>query len=417
MSLLGAAPIVVGWGATLYKVPAVRRRWAEAPQRSMWLGLLCLTVALSLDQRGVYRAVDHLLGLANVDNLLAYGLGLTASFFGQCFLWHSIDPGVAAQRERRRALILGVVLATMTVAFAFGPARLPENPDFGNAHASGVASSVYWLAFLMYALFALYEMCRLCQRFGSLAEHRSLSLGLHLVAAGGVLAALHFGYQYGIYLLVPTHSSPGVAAATRTVSDVLSSGALVGTGMLLLGSVLPAWSRLVGRCAPRRRLALRRAYGQLRPLWADLYRANHEIALAPPSTWLGERLALRDLDFRVYRRIVEISDGLLGLRPYTAVADRALARELARSQGLSGTRLESTVEAACLARALREQQAGVAVERVGASPREGGSGAVEDELAHWTAVAKAYRRSGLVQSFADRTTAGQLASDGLAATA
>ncbi|WP_327586871.1 DUF6545 domain-containing protein [Nonomuraea sp. NBC_00507] len=61
----------------------------------------------------------------------------------------------------------------------------------------------------------------------------------------------------------------------------------------------------------RHRLGRLRAYRRLRPLWTDLYAAMPEIALHPP---LGRELpAILDIDYLLYRRMIEISDGMLAL--------------------------------------------------------------------------------------------------------
>ncbi len=363
-------------------------------QRTVWLALLCLSIALSLDQGPVYKAVDGAVGIPNLDNLIAYALGLTASFYGQAFLWHSAEPGAAALvRVRRRKVCLCLVLGIMGLAFALGPIRQRDDPNFGSTQAIGTAADVYWLAFLSYALFALYELVGLCLRFGRLAQGRSLGLGLRLVAAGGALAAVHFGYQYGIYLLIPSGASTHLARLGHSISDVLNTAALIGTGLLFVGAVLPAWTSLAHRWAPMRKVGLWRSHQRLRPLWEELYQVTPEIALGPPMGRLRERIDIRDLDFRIDRRLVEIRDGLLGLRPYADVADRARAREAAREYGLSGTDLDDAVEAACLASALRGRKAGrPAVDVEFGFGATGGAG-LEEELNHLALLAMTYRRS------------------------
>jgi hypothetical protein len=55
---------------------------------------------------------------------------------------------------------------------------------------------------------------------------------------------------------------------------------------------------------------------QLYPLWELLYRATPGIALDPPRSALADAIRLRNLEFRRYRRIIEIHDGRLALRPH-----------------------------------------------------------------------------------------------------
>lgn len=222
LSPAAVAPVAVGWAAVAYRSPVAWRRRHQPTQRTVWLALLCLSIALSLDQGPVYKAIDSTAGIPNLDNLIAYPLGLTASFFGQSFLWHSAEPGAAARvRVGRRKICLCLVLGIMISAFALGPSHERDNPDFGSTQAHGAAADVYWLAFLSYALFALYELVSLCLRFSRMAQGRSLRLGLRLVAAGGVVVAIHFAYQYSIYLLFPAELRPSwrdLVARYRTCS-------------------------------------------------------------------------------------------------------------------------------------------------------------------------------------------------------
>jgi hypothetical protein len=95
-----------------------------------------------------------------------------------------------------------------------------------------------------------------------------------------------------------------------------------------------------------------RSYRQLHPLWSALRLAVPQIALAPPR---GTR---HHIGFRLYRRVIEIRDGELALRPYRdpTVADAATAA--AAEAGLTGDALNTVVQATILATALQAKHAG-----------------------------------------------------------
>jgi hypothetical protein len=58
-------------------------------------------------------------------------------------------------------------------------------------------------------------------------------------------------------------------------------------------------------------------YGRLYSLWHLMYDAIKEIALEdPPTSRRADALQLHNAEFRLYRRIIEIGDGLLHLSPY-----------------------------------------------------------------------------------------------------
>jgi hypothetical protein len=94
------------------------------------------------------------------------------------------------------------------------------------------------------------------------------------------------------------------------------------------------------------------ASGQLTPLWTALHREFPQMApqTVAPSCSIGIRL---------YRRVIEIRDGQIALRPYNApgIADRA--RCAASAAGLRGAELEATVDAAVLAASIHAKRAGL----------------------------------------------------------
>jgi hypothetical protein len=80
--------------------------------------------------------------------------------------------------------------------------------------------------------------------------------------------------------------------------------------LVAVGSLLPA----TGYCPLLRRLALYWSLRRLYPLWAGLCQAVPGIALDPVPVW-ADRLDPRDLQMRLYRRVIEIRDGYLALTP------------------------------------------------------------------------------------------------------
>jgi len=81
---------------------------------------------------------------------------------------------------------------------------------------------------------------------------------------------------------------------------------------MVVGCTMPAWGPHIGIPALVIWLRRHRAHRHLYPLWRDLYQVNPEIALLRPLPRLIDALILYDLDFRLYRRVVEIRDGILG---------------------------------------------------------------------------------------------------------
>jgi hypothetical protein len=139
-----------------------------------------------------------------------------------------------------------------------------------------------------------------------------------------------------------------------------------------------------------------------------LCRSTPEIALVPPTSTARDTLAFGDVDFRLYRRVIEIRDGRLVLRPYLAPGVAATARQLAEAAGLAGDQLQATVEAASLAAALHAK-AGEQDVRGATTASEGGGkpaghpGGADlcGEVAWLVQVARAFDRSPVVAAALD----------------
>src|SRR5207244_7705936 len=102
-----------------------------------------------------------------------------------------------------------------------------------------------------------------------------------------------------------------------------------------------------------------RSHRRLTPLWTALREGNPRIALLPePAGPAGLLLLAHQASLRLVRRVVEINDGLVALRPHTSAAIAGHARELAIAAGMTGERLDAVVHAAVIAAALPAQRAG-----------------------------------------------------------
>jgi len=101
-------------------------------------------------------------------------------------------------------------------------------------------------------------------------------------------------------------------------------------------------------------------------------------------------LHLGGLRLRLYRRVIEIRDGLLALHPYREDGVAAAARERARAAGLTGQQLEAAVEAAAVAAALRSRASGRAP--ASAVVTVAGGADLASDTVFLSRVARAYRK-------------------------
>lgn len=141
-----------------------------------------------------------------------------------------------------------------------------------------------------------------------------------------------------------------------SVSDVIG---LICASLTVSGATVTVWggTRWGARItAPVRWWRARRRYTALGPLWEALHGAMPQIALGEGTD--GRRPALRDAEFALYRRIIEIRDGQLALRPYVGAQVVAWVAEEVRAVGPAGQVDGAEVEAATLAAALAAARAG-----------------------------------------------------------
>jgi len=96
-------------------------------------------------------------------------------------------------------------------------------------------------------------------------------------------------------------------------------------------------------------LSLQRLY----PLWKTLGRTVPGVLLVTPRARIVELFDLRDIHFRLYRRVVEIRDAIVLLKRISDPRAAELATALGRAEGLTADDLEVLVSAAQIMSALQ----------------------------------------------------------------
>jgi len=327
---MGELLIVYGPPVLAWALFFSRRSGEDRARRTIRWVLLGLAVSLTALTPAVYEFVGQVSGVGHLARLIGHGGMLFAAWAAQEFLAHMNGLGRGA---RWHAWWVACSFAVLCVLFALAPDLYPQQP--------GVLE--YCVVYLVGQAPAFGNVIRLGLRYARAADAPALRIGMRLVAAGTAIALLYlvnkvvltaaarFGFAY------PLGALPVVGAGLPAAADVL----------VLVGATLPATAGWLHRY---------RHYQHLGPLWRALYRAEPAIALDPPAG--PDLLAVGGLRLRLYRRVIEIRDGLLVLHPYRADDVAAAAREHARLAGLSGRRLEATVEAAAVAAALRSHASG-----------------------------------------------------------
>jgi hypothetical protein len=352
--LLAYGPAALAWVAVLYRLPALRRSPRDPAIRAHLLTLLSLTVALTILLPPIYVAIDRLAGFPNLARLLGNSLVLVAGWAVQAFLYYLSYPAAQARRATHRNgyLLLGT-LVTAAVLFVLAPVD-DEALEFDSLYADAPFVLEYRLVYLGYLGLALGNVVRLSWRYARLAARPPLHLGLRLVAAGWLLGLGYVGHE-GLRVVAGRLGLPYPVADPEVLTEVLVAGVI---GLVIIGTTMPAWGPRAGIPALYRWAVHYRACRRLYPLWRTLCRAVPEIALIPPRSALGDALAVRDVGLRLYRRVVEIRDGRLALRPYFDQRAADYARALCEEACLPAEEATAVVEAATLAAALRARALG-----------------------------------------------------------
>jgi hypothetical protein len=383
---------VLEWTCTIIALAAFLYRVVTWPSRAdPSVGALCVyffgsffSFAVGLDAISPYIA--NLVGYHNVTIILSHGavIVLTAAQLVVLIYW--VSPAEVAKRlARRTVVVFGIVLAVLVTVFllTFPMERHGTSATSSLLNMRNTSFAGYLIAVTLVIAVGQIITLRVSLALGRITATPWLRRSMRAVAAGAVLILVYSAMRIAEVLCVQA----GVDISAWNPLQWLAGD--LGSLLELLGWTAPGWGPVLSRVA--RWVGNYRRYHQLRPLWMALHRATPDIALAQPRSWLAELLFL-DLNYRLYRRVIEILDGQRALRPYV---DRRTYDAIRRSTLTSGTDpAQPLVEALWLHVALRAK----AREHPAlAEPAEPVVVSHPDDLAGETdrlaAVAKAFRRS------------------------
>ncbi|MFD0410176.1 MAB_1171c family putative transporter [Kitasatospora sp. NPDC127116] len=316
-----AAAFLLGLGT--YRFLAGRRRGRSPALLFTCCFAWCFGAFLALTAARAGVDIDHGTGLAGLTGMLTDHLRTGSAGFLALTAVALRRPEADPRALRRRCV--GTALAVLAATVLFLLARPRE--EGGQLVATGalgpVALAGYDLVITGYVAGCLVTLLRRTTHWTRRADDTALRTALGLVtlttAAGllwaawgldDVLGALRTGRQL-------TTEDP-VSLALGRVCAVL----------LLAGATTLLWAR-AGRAARRWRAAYR-GYRSLGPLWRALHAAFPQIALTTGRITSGRiatgritagRMPPADAELALYRRVIEIRDGLLILRRYRTAED------------------------------------------------------------------------------------------------
>jgi hypothetical protein len=373
-----------GWLAFAYLLSLVRRR-SDHARRAITVAVGAFAVGITIAIPAVSSLVDRAAGLPNLAKLAAHGCAMTIAASAEAMLlFLALAAEHARPRMIRRVLASAVAFGGMLGLFALTHASHPDvrlTVEHARVPAVSAYLAIYLTAFVAYSA----DIARLCWRFARVAGRPWLRRGLRVTAVGAGFGLAYCvskaTYLGGFWLGIDPAGERETAAILVTISSLL----------MLTGLTLPAWGPALSNLVHWHRLP---AYRRLYPLWRDIVAAVPDLVL--DDALRRPVVALRDLDYALTRRMVEIRDGWIAVRPYTDQRVAVLAGEHADRCGLTGDDREAAIEAAQFAAGIRAKTLGAPAARPEWSERRSPDGGYNGELAWLVRVAHAYAHSPVV---------------------
>jgi hypothetical protein len=288
--ILSGALLAVLWGATLARLPTL---WRDRRQRAFWLTIATLAVVKTL-------------ALAQVPDLLPHLLGVLVGYFLLRFV--ALLTGAGGGRWRL-ALAAGVMVVLGALAAAAGGIDTEAHVLARDLPPAAVG---YWVVLNAYLGTVLVITTVLFWTVARDAPAGPPRHGLRAISAGTALVAAYAAMKTS---LIVVHGF-GVPVDFPSIEPVARGGQALGIMIAVAGAAVPATRRARSVLAAHRDLVV------LRPLWTAMRDAFPEVILFSPRRAVIELAGVDDVFLRLYRRVIEIRDGMLALRPYLRAADR-----------------------------------------------------------------------------------------------
>lgn len=280
--------------------------------------------------------------MTNLGRLVANVSAMAGAVCVQGLLAHLVhgDPARTRRFIRLQVAIFVVAAAAMSVLMA-SVSDLPFTTYFVGEYAGVPAVAAYGAVFSCHIGWAEVTLGWFLRPYIARTTRPWLRAGLRTVQV-----STYFGVGWAVSKIVA--SSVALAGGDPAVWDPVA-GILAGICVLLMGvgATMPVWGPVVA--APVVWLRTSWLLRRLRPLWTRLSDAVPQVKL--PS----RLIAPRNAQFTLYRRVVEVRDAQLVLRPYVHPDIGAWTRQAATEAGLDERRVHQLVEAAGLASALDAQ--------------------------------------------------------------
>ncbi|MEU4341369.1 MAB_1171c family putative transporter [Nocardia sp. NPDC023852] len=302
---------------------------------ALFTGAILATMMLWLES----DAIDHHTHIPTIGVMLSDVTAMLAVCASQIwFVYLTTPTEIARRRSPLCCAGFVVVIAAVVSLFAAFP---PASPN----------GARYRYLFICYVGVSAVAAVVFGFRYAVLTAKPWLRIGFRVIAIGGIAVIARLAFLGYVLVAADLGHTPQPLHATV-------DGLLTVTGLLIViaGMALPSGGELLGSLLHAYRC--HRAERQLIELSGHLTSATGT-ASAVPIPIGREWNPLRDAEFRLCRRVVDIRDAQLALRGHADPRARQLAAERSDALGLPDHERGPMIEAAVIAAAIRAKRAGI----------------------------------------------------------
>ncbi|MGW1275577.1 MAB_1171c family putative transporter [Streptomyces tsukubensis] len=300
--LLLLRDLLAGWRTPARRDPALI---------ALALTYLCSALSYVISLTPIWVRIDGVLGIPNAAVPLAQGFvvlvfGLQASVLA---FWTK-PAAEAARRARWLLATAATVIVSMAILFSQLTAVTTQPIGFTLSYAHDPVFQAYLLLFLCTYTAAQLYLARVCWKYARELSDPWIRRGLRLITVGAIIT---LGYS-GIRLSAILGAELGFSVTALEPYAWICGD--IGATITQIGYFIPVVaSRFLGAHSRRRE---QQQHQKLEPLWRAVSATAPKIVFQEAKEYDDPALILR-------RRVVEIRDAQIELRPFLAPEVRALA--------------------------------------------------------------------------------------------
>ncbi|AYY13002.1 hypothetical protein EF847_10105 [Actinobacteria bacterium YIM 96077] len=382
MSAYTVIPAVLLWITVVVRLLVPVK---NAAQRHFLVGLIVLAIGCTLEIPAVGAYLQERIVGANTVHLIKHiTVVLAASAIWEVARHIALPQPEAATHRARRAAITLTAVCAMIGMFLLAPVHGEPLPGLTNAAVGEPVLLAYWTAYLAVLAVVVVGIVRVAISALHTFPPGALRTGVLWMGAGALIA-MAYCLNKAVYLVTAT------AGLTSDHADLMETVQALLLALTVFGFVVGCLWPIAVRWPVIRHIIAYTTYRRLHPVWQAYLRGEPGIAFGATG-----RPTPYDVELRLYRRVIEIRDGMLAARAYANPGHRGLAVREARR--ITRRDPDLVGEAAWLETGRRAKLRGLepsADSQVGIS----GGATVTDEARVLTRIARSW---SIVQTVADR---------------